>query len=353
MRFFGRKARKVGLPPGSVVYTGPEKEEKVKISLLDYTEKQVQERAVSLEEAVKFLKRSRSVSWFNIDGIHNPKVIAELGKRFKLHPLVMEDICSTDQRPKLEEYDDYLYLVIRMLWYNEKHRRVESEQLSLILGRGYVLSFQERAGDVFQGVRDRIRNGKGRIRKKGPDYLAYALFDAVVDHYFVILEHFGDEVERLEAALVKNPGKKTLHKINELKREALFLRRSVWPLREMLSSLQRAGTKHVKTGTLHFLRDVYDHTIQVIDTIETLRDMVSGMLDIYLSSVSNKMNEVMKVLTIIATIFIPLTFITGLYGMNFRNMPELLWPAGYFIILGVMLVIFIGQLWYFWRKGWL
>jgi len=348
-----RKGKKAGLPPGTLVYTGPDRAEKVAISLFDYDEKNVLEKRVTLKEALKFVRKSTSVTWLNVTGVHNPQIIEEFGKRFKLHPLVMEDILSTDQRPKIEEYDDTVYLVLRMFALDKNKRRMESEQVSLILAKGWVLSFQETPGDVFDGVRDRIRKGKGRIRKKKADYLLYALLDAIVDGYFTILEHFGEEVEHLEERLVKDANAKILHKINDLKREALFLRRSVWPLRETLSGLQRSGSKLVAHDTLPFVRDVYDHTIQVIDTVETLRDMVSGMLDIYLSSVSNKMNEVMKVLTIIATIFIPLTFLTGLYGMNFLNMPELHWHYGYFFVLGFMFLLFLGELWYFRKKGWM
>ncbi len=348
-----RKGRKAGLPPGTLVYTGPDRADKVAISLLDYDEKHVLEKTVTLKEAVKYVRKPTSVTWLNVTGVHDPQVIEEFGKRFNLHPLVMEDILSTDQRPKMEEYDDTLYLVLRMLTLNEKKHRVESEQVSLILAKGWVLSFQETPGDVFDGVRDRIRKAKGRIRNRKADYLIYALLDAIVDGYFSILEHFGEEVELLEERLVKDANTKILHKINELKREALFLRRSVWPLRETLSALHRSGNRLIKRDTLPFIRDVYDHTIQVIDTVETLRDMVSGMLDIYLSSVSNKMNEVMKVLTIIATIFIPLTFLTGLYGMNFDNMPELHWHHGYFYVLGGMFLLFLGELWYFRKKGWI
>lgn len=352
MRLPRKKSAKAGLPPGTLVYTGSKREEKVRVSVIDYEEKHIEERELSLDELGSF-KRKKSVSWINIDGIHDVKVVEAAGAAFKLHPLVMEDILSTEQRPKYEEYEDHLYIVLRMLQYDEKERVIGSEQLSLILGKNYVLSFQESKGDVFDSVRERLRKAKGRIRKRGADYLAYALIDAVVDGYFSILEHFGDDVERLEEELIKHSEDNVVHKINALKREAIYLRRSVWPLREAISSLQRGGSRLISHATQPFLRDVYDHTVQVIDTIETLRDMVSGMMDLHLTSVSNKMNEVMKVLTIIATIFIPLTFIAGVYGMNFAHMPELQWRNGYFYVLGLMFLIFLGQLWYFKRKGWL
>lgn len=352
MGFFTRKSQKAGLPPGTLVYTGKHKAAAIRLNLIDYNETEFEERAVIAGETKPYLKK-RSVSWFNINGLHDVKLIEKIGKEFGLHPLIMEDIVSTDQRSKLEEYPDILYLVLRMLSFDEKTRRIESEQLSLVLGEGFVLSFQERPGDFFDSVRERIRTGKGRIRRLGSDYLVYSLIDAIVDQYFVILEKFGDEIEVLEEQLIKEPGGSSLSDLHRLKREALSIRRSVWPLRETLSGLQRAEHKMIAPETRPFLRDAYDHTIQVIDTVETYRDMLGGMLDLYLSSVSKRMNEVMKVLTIISTIFIPLTFLTGLYGMNFDNLPELHWRYGYFLLLGAMLLIFAGQLWYFRRKSWL
>lgn len=240
-----------------------------------------------------------------------------------------------------------------MLFYNENNNEVDVEQISLILGENFVISFQERPGDVFDPIRDRIRNAKGRIRKMGVDYLVYALIDAVVDNYFSIMEKFTEKIESLEEELINDPTPNTSRTIHNLKREMIFLRKSVWPLREVVNVLERGDLRFIKKSTRVFLRDLYDHTIQVIDTIETLRDMVSGMLDIYLSSISNRMNEVMKVLTIIATIFIPLTFIAGIYGMNFRYMPELQWQWGYFTVWIIMGAVAISMLFYFKRKRWL
>jgi magnesium transporter len=240
-----------------------------------------------------------------------------------------------------------------MLSFHARRREVQSEQVSLILGPNFVISFQEAGGDVFDPVRERIRTGKGRVRKMGPDYLAYSLIDAVVDNYFIILENLGERVEALEEKLISDPKRETLHALHVLKREMIYLRKSVWPLREVISGLERAESGLIKEPTGIFFRDVYDHTIQVIDTVETYRDMLSGMLDIYLSSISNRMNEVMKVLTIIATIFIPLTFIAGVYGMNFKFMPELEWRWGYFLIVGIMLAIGLVMVIYFRRKRWM
>jgi len=288
-----------------------------------------------------------------VDGIHQVEVLELLGECFGLHPLVLEDILNTDQRPKMEDFSEYIFVVLKTFSYNDQSDEVEPEQISLILGPSLVLSFQERAGDVFDPIRERIRNGKGRIRRMGADYLAYALLDSIVDHYFIVLEQVGEDVEFLEEELVTNPTPETLQTIHNLKREMIFLRKSVWPLREVIGALERGESSLIKESTGIYLRDVYDHTIQVIDTIETFRDMISGMLDIYLSSVSNRMNEVMKVLTIIATIFIPLTLVAGIYGMNFQYMPELGWRWGYPIVWLVMLVIGAVMLVYFRRKKWL
>jgi magnesium transporter len=281
------------------------------------------------------------------------KVIEQLGKHFSLHPLLLEDILHTEQRPKMEDFGEYLFFVLKMLYLEEGRHEILAEQVSLILGSNFVISFQEREGDVFKYVRERIRNSKGRIRKVGADYLAYALIDAIVDNYFIILERLGETIEELEEELVTNPVSDTLQTIHHLKREMIFLRKSVWPLREVISALERGESPLIQESTGVYLRDLYDHTIQVIDSVETFRDMVSGILDIYLSSVSNKMNEVMKVLTIIATIFIPLTFIAGIYGMNFEYMPELSWRWGYPAVWFVICAIFITMLAYFKRRKWL
>jgi magnesium transporter len=253
----------------------------------------------------------------------------------------------------MEDFGDYLYIVLRALTSNGDNLALETEQVSLILGRNYVISFQEKAGGVFGKVSERIRAGKGRIGKSGPDYLAYSLLDTIVDNYFIVLERIGERIEILEDALVTSPTPSTLRIIHGLKRDMIFLRRSVWPLREVLNGLQREETALVGAATRVYLRDVYDHTIHAIDTLETFRDMISGMIDIYLTSLSNRLNEVMKVLTMIATIFIPLTFIAGLYGMNFRHMPELEWPWGYPAVLTLMASVCVFMLFYFRRKKWL
>lgn len=353
VKLFRKTSKKPGLAPGTLVHIGEKKVEEVKISIIDYDEIQIQERDVSsIGKCLRF-KEKPTVTWVNVTGIHDITVIEEFGKVFNIHPLLLEDIVHSDQRPKLEEYDDYLFIVLRMLRYDETKEELQSEQVSLILGPNFVISFQEREGDVFDPVRARIRNGKGKVRKMGCDYLTYALIDSIVDNYFHVLEKYGEKIEILQEEVLSHPTPDTLQVIHETKRDMIFLRKSVWPLREAISALQRGESSLVTDAVSVYLRDVYDHTIQVIDTIETFRDMISGTLDVYLSSVSNKMNEVMKVLTIIATIFIPLTFIAGIYGMNFKYMPELEWHWAYpfvwiiFVVLGVLMLI--G----FKRKKWL
>jgi magnesium transporter len=348
-----KRSEKRGLPPGTLVHVGEKKIEEVRIKIIDYDEAQLEEKeAKTVEECFPF-KDKPTVTWINIDGLHDVGIIEKLGEYFGLHPLLQEDILNTDQRPKMEDSEDYLFIVLKMLYHDEAADEITAEQVSLILGSNFVISFQEREGDVFNFVRERIRTKKGRIRKEGADYLAYALIDAIVDNYFIILERIGEKIEEIEEELVTNPMPETLQTIHSLKRGMIFLRKSVWPLREVISTLERAESPLIQEATGIYLRDVYDHTIQVIDTIETFRDMISGMLDIYLSSISNKMNEVMKVLTIIATIFIPLTFIAGIYGMNFEYMPELGWRWGYPLIWLVMSTILVTMVVYFKRKRWM
>ena len=348
-----KHSRKAGLPPGTLVHIGEKKTEQIRITLIDYNEQNIQEKVVeSVEECFPF-KEMPTVTWINIDGLHNIETIEKIGKHFELHPLILEDILNTGQRPKCEDYEKCLFMVLKMLIYNNESNSIQSEQISLVLGQNFVISFQETVGDVFEQIRDRIRNAKGRIRKMSADYLAYALIDAIVDNYFLILERMGEQIESMEEELIAKPSDKTVRRIHALKRELIFLRKSVWPLRELVNIMEKTESSLISDATGPYLRDVYDHTIQVIDTVESFRDMVSGMLDIYLSSISNRMNAVMKVLTIIATIFIPLTFIAGIYGMNFKFMPELEWKWGYFIVLIIMAVVAAVMLIYFKRKKWL
>ncbi len=351
-RFTIKRSKKAGLPPGTLVHIGERKAEKVRITIIDYDEKQFKEMEAETIEVCFPFKSEPTVTWINIDGLHQVDIIEKLGSCYNLHPLLLEDILNTEQRPKMEDFGDHLFFVLKMLDLGE-NSVIETEQISLVLGSNYVISFQEHEGDVFNAVRERIRKNKGRIRKSGADYLAYTLMDSIVDNYFLILENIGERIEATEQELTVNPTPETLHSIRDLKREMIFLRRSVWPLREVINNLERGESPLIHKSLNAYLRDVYDHTIQIIDTVESLRDMISGLLDVYLSTISNRMNEVMKVLTIFASIFIPLTFIAGIYGMNFKFMPELEWGWGYFASLCVMALVAGALLVYFKRKKWL
>lgn len=352
-KFFKRLSKTAGLAPGTLVHIGDEKNARVRITEIHYDETQALEKELDSPQKKPAPER-RGVAWLNIDGIHRTGIIEGIGKKFGMHALAMEDIVNSSQRPKVEDFEEYILIIVKMMYESEKAPgEIISEQVSIVLGNDYVISFQEREGDLFGKIRDRIKSGKGRIRKSGADYLAYALLDAIVDGYFVTLEKLGDRLETIEEELLNNPGKSVSRRMHTLKRELIFLRKSVWPLREAISGLRRAESPLIKESTKVYLNDLYDHTIQVIDTVETFRDMLSGMFDIYLSSISNKMNEVMKVLTIIATIFIPLTFIAGVYGMNFEYMPELSWGGGYFLVLGIMAGIGLSMLLYFKKKRWI
>ena len=348
-----RVSKTIGLTPGSLVHIGDKRTEKVKITIIDYNQTEFQQKEAKIADECFPFRDTKTISWINVDGIHDLSIIEKIGECFNIHPLILEDIVNTSQRPKLEDLGDYIFIVLKMLYFDEKSEEIKAEQISIILGANFIISLQEREGDVFNSMRERIRNNKGRIRKMGADYLAYSLIDAIVDNYFIILERIDDNVEELDEELLTNPTPKLLETIHGLKSDMIFLRKSIWPIREVINNLQRSESRLVKKTTNMFLRDLYDHTIQVMDTVETLRDMVSGMIDIYLSSVSNRMNEVMKVLTIFAAIFIPLTFIAGIYGMNFKYMPELEWTWGYFGALGLMIVVAGLLLLYFKNKKWL
>lgn len=357
-RFIRRASEKSGLPPGTIVHVGDKKMETVRITVIDYDKDHFQIKGVSDIEELFPLRDSPTVTWINIDGIHDVTITESLGTHFNIHPLVLEDILHTTQRPKMEDFGDYLYIVLRMFHQENKaaqdtDQEIISEQVSLILGRNFVISFQETGGDTFDPVRMRLKVSKGRIREMGADYLAYALIDSIVDNYFVILEKLGERIELLEDELLDEPTPDTLEELHALRNEMIFLRKSTWPLREVSNNLLRGESPLITEYTQIYIKDVYDHTIQVIDAIETYRDMLSGMLDIYLSSISNKMNEVMKVLTIIATIFIPLTFLAGVYGMNFQYMPELSWKWSYPILWCIMAAIGISMFFYFRKKKWL
>lgn len=344
--------KKAGMPPGTLIHVGNRKEEKTRINVIDYDLNNFEEYTCKKIEESFPLKDNKTISWINIDGLHNTDMIDRLGKNFDLHPLLLEDLLNTKHRPKTEEFDNYTFVTLKMLGVSKDKKSIITEQVSFILGNNWLISFQEKQGDVFDVVRERLRGSMGNIRKLGADYLLYRLLDIVVDNYFFVTEHFSDVTEKLEAQVLKNPDPSSLHKIQQVKKQLIALRKAVNPLREAVSLLEK-DTKLFKEGTKRYLRDIYEHIIHVNDTIESQRDSLSSIMDLYHTSVSNRMNEIMKVLTIISTIFIPLTFIAGIYGMNFEIIPELKWKYGYLGVWGLMIVIFIGMVIYFKRKKWL
>lgn len=343
---------KAGLPPGSLVYTGDRHTEMVSLTVIDYDAERYTEAAPNTVADLLQFKDSPAITWIHVTGLHDTAVIEGIGHCFGIHPLVLEDILETNHRPKLEDYGDYLYIVVKS-FASAGQDPPASEQLSLILGDNYVLTFQEHDHTVFDPLRQRLREGKGRLRALGADYLAYTLLDTLVDNYFTVLEALGESIEDLEDELVAQPDRDTLQDIHRLKRQMLLLRKALWPTREVMGALSRGDSALIKESTRIYLRDIYDHTVQVIDTLETYRDILSGMLDMYLSSISNRMNQIMKILTIISTLFIPLTFIVGLYGMNFKYMPELEWEWGYPAVWLFMLLVTVGLLRFFRRRNWL
>jgi len=327
--------------------------EQPRITLTTYSEHELEVRQLSaIDEALPVLKSSRA-AWLDVCGVHDAAAVDQIGRELSIHPLVLEDILHTDQRVKVDEFEGYLFLVIKDLALRTEDMTLEVDQVSLILTPHCLLTFQERPGDSFDAVRKRLESGRGRMRKLGVDYLAYALLDAIVDSYFVLLEQFGDKIEDLEEMLMEASTLTDLAELHRLRRDMLVLRRAVWPLREVLGSLERHYTPLITDTTRLFLRDLYDHVVQVIDAIETSRDLLSSMVEIYLSNVSNRMNEVMKTLTAITAIFIPLTFLAGVYGMNFENMPELEWRYSYFVLWGLMLTIAATLTVIFRRKKWI
>ena len=351
MKLVQKRSKKTGLSPGTLVHIGENRNETVEITLFNYAGAHCDERAVTNPNELQ-PPADETVTWINIGGVHKIDVLEAFGKQFGLHPLLLEDIANTDQRPKLDDYETYLFLVVKMLLVTDRGD-VLVEQVSFVLGRNYVLSFQENGTDVFRPVRDRLRAGKGRLRHNGSDYLLYALVDAVVDQYFAVLESLGEKIEALQERVTADPKPDTLKDLHALKRQVLFVRRAVWPLREATNNLSRSDCPYLHDPTKVFFRDVYDHVVQIVDTIESLREMLSASLDIYLSSVSYRLNAVMRVLTVITTIFMPLSFIASIYGMNFEHMPELKWEWGYPFVLGAMGLVAAGMLIGFRRRKWL
>ncbi len=345
--------KKYGMSPGSLVYTGDKAaHEPVSITLIDYNaDEMVEKTGVSLDDCESYVSRD-SVTWIDISGIHNPDIIGRLGTMFQLHPLLLEDVLNTAGRPKIDDYDDYLFIVLKMIDYRTDSLLIEHEHVCFVIREGLVISLQEHEGDVFGPVRERIRKSKGRMRRSGADYLAYALMDMIVDHYFWVLEELGERVEEFQDAVLADPEPSILEAVHNLKRQVIYIRKSVWPVREIAAALLRSESGLIRQETQLYLRDVYDHTIQVVETVETFREVLASVLDIYLSSVNNRMSEVMKVLTIIATIFIPLTFLAGVYGMNFEFMPELEWRYAYPAVWFIFIAVGFGMVAWFKYKKW-
>lgn len=347
-----RRSKKSGAPPGTLIHIGRELTSDVVITRCCYNEDSyVEEKGITLDKLFSS-ENNLSVEWINFDGIHDVKMIEKIGTHYGIDPLILEDIVNSNQRAKIEDYGDYIYIVLKMLTFNNSTDEIEVEQVSIVFNSRIIFSFQEKQGDDFEPLRDRIRK-KGKIRRMGTDYLTYSIIDCVADNYFIVLEKIGDKIEKIEKEVLSSPDNSTLRKIHELKRDTLMIKKSVWPLRDVLGLMIRPENDFIQDSIVFNLRDAYDHTIEVIDTVEAYRDFMSGLLDIYLSGTSNRMNEIMKVLTLISTVFIPLTFIAGVYGMNFKYMPGIEAENGYYLILGLMILIILIMFVFFKKKKWL
>ncbi|MEM1321962.1 MAG: magnesium/cobalt transporter CorA [Bacteroidota bacterium] len=348
-----KKPKIVGLPPGSIVFTGNQKVEKVIIHYLVYDSTHFSETTIDNHSQITFkTSDDTQTDWYDIRGLHDINLIETLGRHFDIHPLVLEDIVDIIQRPKLDEYEKGLFITLRALVFDKATLEIKVEQIALYFRKGLLISFQETESDLFLAVRRRIQSGQGRIRDRGSDYLAYALIDNIVDSYYPILDEFEAVIEVLEDKIISDPEENIREQIHHLKKELLVVRKSIAPLREAIGRFAKTEVSFMDEKSKVYIRDLYDHTVQVMDMVESYRDMLNGLQDLYLSEISFKMNQVMQVLTIITSIFVPLSFLTGMYGMNFVNMPELRFKYGYFILLGVMLAIFVGSIVYFRRRKW-
>lgn len=347
------KRQKPGLPPGSVVFTGQKKVDKVLIEYLQYDSEKISEKSLDNQRDIVFHQSPDDrVDWYDIRGLHDTSLLETTGKMFSIHPLILEDIADINQRPKFEEYENGIFIIIRALDFDSVKLEVKTEQIALFFRRGLLFSFQETESDTFATIRKRVQVGHGRIRRKGADYLAYALLDAITDNYFHVLDKVEETIEDIEDNILNNPDIRVKARIHNLKKELLIIKKSISPLREAISRFTKSEHEFIDENTMLYVRDLYDHTIQVMDMTESYRDMLNGLQDLYLSEISFKMNQVMQVLTVVTTIFVPLSFLTGLYGMNFEYIPELHYQSGYFILWGAMLLIAIGLLYYFKRKNW-
>lgn len=351
---FSRRSHKTGLSPGTLIHIGQRKTEHVTITEIDYNAEAIHydKEVQNLEECLAFGDKS-TVTWININGIHEPAVVEKACTFFNVHPLIQEDILNTGQRAKIEDFENYVYIVLKVICWDNEADDLVVDQISILMSDSFVVTFQEVERGVLDPVRERIRANKGKIRKMGADYLVYAILDAITDNYFAVLELVGDRIETLEESMIDDSNAQVLHQIHTFKRNMINLRKCIWPAREVMGALHRGESPLFGEATLIYLKDVSDHTIQIIDTVESYRDMISGLLDFYISNINNKMNEVMKVLTVISTIFIPITFIASVYGMNFKDMPETEWPWGYYGALGLMALIGLSLVWYFHRRKWI
>jgi magnesium transporter len=347
------RTNKVGLPPGSLVHVGETKLDHARLMLFRYDKTQVYEKNELNLSSLDLKAPENSVLWLNVHGLHDTALMTDIGRTFNLHPLVLEDILNTNQRPKLDSFPEYLFLVTRFFSYDPANIAISSEQVSIILGHNFVLTFQERPTGSFDPIRERLRTNRGLIRDAGADHLAYALLDIIVDRYFIVLEQIGDDCDTLEEELLRKPGASMLQGIHKLKRETMELRRAVWPLREVINSLIRNDQQFFQHDTVLYLRDVYDHTVHFIESLEAIRDLLAGMLDIYLSSISNRVNMEVRALTVVAMLFMPATLIAGIFGMNFKIMPWLLDPNGFWFAIGLMAGIASVMVLIFWRRQWL
>lgn len=347
-------ADKSGLPPGSLIHIGEKHETECRITVTQYNADVMTQSEIDSIDKLRLLKNNELITWVNVDGLSETRIVEDIGKEFDIHPLILEDILSTHQRPKLEEYEEYIYLVIKSIRaeYND-HLNLQYEQVSILLLENYVITFKEKTDEIFDPVNLRLQNRKDRIRQNGSDYLAYVLIDTIVDEYFVVEDCLDEVIDPLEDSLLSNPTKETLHIIQHLRRELITMKRSISPLRELLSTIHHANTGLLQEKTLRYYGDVYDHVLRITDSLDSYRERIASIQDIYLSSISNKLNETMKVLTIFASIFIPLTFIAGIYGMNFEHMPELKWRWAYPALWIIFITIGVGLLIYFKRKKWL
>lgn len=351
-RYAGNRSMKTGMAPGTLVHTGKRKTKNVSVSVIEFDENTIKHIDVDDPGDLAYFRDSDKTSWVNINGLHDTSLLGSIGTVFGLHPLVLEDMLDTQLRPKIEDYGEYIYIVIKQLYINESDGGIVDDQQSIILGKGFVISASESKTKIFDPLRERLENG-GKIRKMKADFLAYSILDAVIDNYSEVLESLSDKIEIVEELLVSKPVPDTLNKINDIKKDTLFIHKNIWPLREVTNLLERMETHLIQGSTRLYMRDLYDHVIQSMDTTDIYREILSGLLDIYLSSLSYRMNEIMKVLTIISTIFIPLTFITGIYGMNFRYMPGIGWHWGFFAMIGLMVTVVAGMLAFFMRRKWL